>query len=239
MFTIRLTQTLSGWVLIPVSEDSKTVLSELYAQDYDTLKPSERAFESESVTTAIAHVRDVCRDLKIGMSVCGKKTSPTIRLWWSPVVPTPVTNLSVDLKWSCWTEDRSIWDDYAPGVWEKMEAAFRGLTDPVRIDTGPRKEIRYGSILIEKGSAQGYFCTEWDDIDSLAETLGTTDPSFIETIPMSSHNLEPGIDWDFKIKARKFSCLMRKIDTEENNLLVTDQREWDFIKNCFKPENQP
>lgn len=142
--------------------------------------------------------------------------------------------ISVDLKWSCWTEDEGIWNEYAPGVWDKMQKAFSGESGPVTINTGPRKEIRYGSVTIERGRANGYFCTNWDDCHELADTLGTEcDDAFCEMIPHSIHAMEPGIDWDFSVKARKFVNLMRRIDTEENELLSFDENEWNSIKRCF------
>jgi hypothetical protein len=46
--------------------------------------------------------------------------------------------------------------------------------------------------------------------------------------------MEPGIDWEFGVKARSFLRLMRHIDNEEKNLMETDKREWGYIENCFK-----
>lgn len=43
------------------------------------------------------------------------------------------------------------------------------------------------------------------------------------------------MDWEFSnVKARKFVNLMRKIDNEESELLVMDEREWKYIADCFK-----
>lgn len=237
MYTVQLRNSILGWMLVPVSQNGSTILNQLYMQDWNKLKPSERAFmKGEPIESVIAHIKDVCKDMKIGASFCGKKAGPTIRLWWNPIQYVKPETISVDLKWSCWTEDKSVWDEYAPGVYQKMADAFTGKSKPVEINSGPRKEIRYGCIVISKGQATGHFCTEWDDAESLAETLNIEpDDAFREMIPFSSHNMEPGMDWEFKVKARKFTTLIRAIDKEENKLLEMDEREWGYIKNCFNP----
>lgn len=51
--------------------------------------------------------------------------------------------------------------------------------------------------------------------------------------PYSAQTMEPGMDWDVKIKARTFAALMRKIDNEEDLLLKADKQEWESIKACF------
>lgn len=238
--TIRLNNSILGWMLFPVSENSIAFLNDMYVfpDGYDKAKPSERAFmKGEPIQAVIAHIKEVCKGMEIKVSFCGKRNGPTIRLWRRhPLEVRKPEEVSVDLKWSCWTTDESIWNDYAPGVWERMQKAFTGESGPVTVGTGPRKEIRYGSVTIYRGGASGYFCTNWDECEMLAETLGTTcDDAFVEMIPHSIHCMEPGMDWDFGlIKARKFINLMRKIDAQENELLVMDEREWKFIADCFR-----
>jgi len=238
MITILLRNSICGWMLVPSyrhpHDGVPEVLSQLYGEDWYTMKPSDRSFmRGESIETAKAHVKDVCHGLGIKVSFCGSKGGPTVRLWLPPAIVQP-EQLSVDLKWSCWTEDESIWSELAPGVFDKMQSAFSGGT-PVTIATAPRKECRYGSVTIEKGKASGYFCSEWDSVEALADTLGTVcDDAFVEMIPYSVHCMEPGLDWEFSVKARKFSSLMRKIDNEENKLLVYNDKEWAFIDSCFR-----
>lgn len=236
METIQLRNSILGWMLHPVSKDSVKVLTDLYLEDYDAMKPSQRAFmKGEPIDEVIAHIKDVCKDMKIGVSFCGKKGGPTIRLWPNKFIRVKPDEISVDLKWSCWSVDQSIWDEYAAGIWDRMKQAWKGTANSVVISTGPRKEIRYGSVLISKGQASGYFCTEWDSIESLADTLETdADEAFYEMIPMSIHNMEPGMDWDFSVKARSFAKLMERIDKEEDNLLETDAQEWKYISDCFR-----
>lgn len=237
METIQLKNSILGWMLLPISQNSKSLLSEMYCRDYESAKPSERSFmRGEPIDKAIAHIKEVCKDMKIGVSFCGKKGGPTIRLWPPPYKPVlELEKASVDLKWSCWTIDEGIWDDYAPGVWQRMHDAWQGTAAPIAVSTGPRKEIRYGYVVIRKGCASGYFCTEWDSVEELADTLKTeADDAFNEMIPYSVHNMEPGLDWEFKVKARSFRKLMERIDKNEDDLIEHDKREWSYIEACFK-----
>lgn len=239
-YTIRLNNSILGWMLVPVSEGSEAVLNQLYLdEDWTKMKPSDRAFmKDDSIEKVIAHIKEVCKDMKMGVSFCGKPANPTIHLWWNPVVAVKPEELNVDLKWACWSADEGHWNDYAPdGAWERIKQAFLGTAGPVTINTGPRKEIRFGSVTISKGHAEGYFCTEWDGVEELADTLGTEpDDAFREMIPFTWRNMEPGHEWDFKVKARSFQRLMERIDKEEHNLLVHDEREWKYIKDCFQPK---
>lgn len=238
--TLRLNNSVLGWMFVPSYQhpqpDINSWMDALYGEEWSKLKSSDRAFmRGEPIETVIANIKVVCKELGISVSFCGG--GHTVRLWRRhPLALVKPKEISVDLKWSCWTEDEGIWNDYAPGVWETMLKAFTGETGPVTIHTGPRKELRYGSVTIEKGKASGHFCTNWDDCNELADTLGTEcDDAFCEMIPHSIHLMEPGMDWEFSnLKARTFVNLMRKIDNEENELLVMDEREWKYISDCFK-----
>lgn len=236
-YVVKLNNSILGWMLVPTTEEGKPVLALLYGVEaYDAAKRSDIAFMSgEPIAAVKAHLKDVCKGMKVGVSFCGKPHSPTVNLWWKPpvVAPTPET-VSVDLKWSCWSVAREYWDEYAPGVWERMERAFTGEAGPVTVRTGPRKEIRYGGITISKGHAAGWFATEWDDVETLADTLGTEyDDAFREMIPFSVRTMEPGMDWEVAVKAKSFARLMERIDAEEDALLAEDRAEWDSIAECF------
>lgn len=240
VYNLKLSNSIMGWMLVPSyrcpAVGIEELLNLLYAQDWLSMKSSDRAFmKGEPIEVVVAHIKEVCKDLKIKVSVCGNRKLPTLRIWWNKVEHIEPEKLSVDLKWSCWSVDRGYWGEYAPGVWERMEAAFKGEAGPVVVHTGPRKEIRYGSVTIYKGGACGQFSCEWDSVEELADTLGVKcDEAFRETIPYSSHLMEPGTDWEFgTIKARKFQRLMNRIDGEENEFMVHDVREWNGIKACF------
>lgn len=72
-------------------------------------------------------------------------------------------NISIDLKWSLWSTQRTYFDEYAPGVWDTMRAAFDGTGTEVLVNTAPRKEIRYGSVLVQPGQMHVHFWAEWDN----------------------------------------------------------------------------
>lgn len=236
----RLNNSILGWMLIPLNEASKPVVGEMYAKPFDDMRPSERAFmKGKPVTDALGHIKQVAADLKIGLSACGNPQRPTLRLWWTPPVPFVADQFKVDLKWACWSAHKGIWDNYIPGLWDRMEKAFTGESLPVIVTTAPRKEIYYGRVVITKGKAEGNFSNGWDDLESLADTLGTTvTPDFEEAVPYSAILDERGVDWDFKIKARLFASLMRRIDREEDNLINHSEREWKFIETCYKKKQR-
>ena len=243
--TIRLNNSILGWMLVPsYSHPSpeggvESILSRLYGEDWMKMKSSDRAFlKGEPVEAAMAHIKEVCKDMGIKVSFCGNLKCPVIRLWWNPVVAVEPEKVSVDLKWACWSEDRGHWDEYAPGIFAKLEGAFKGTGGPITVVSCPRKEIRYGSVTVSKGKASGVFSTEWDSLEELADTLGTEcDEAFNEMIPYSVQTMEPGMDWEFSVKARTFASLMRKIDREESDLIARDKEEWGFIESCFRKKS--
>ena len=238
--TAKLNNSLLGWMLVATSEEAKPAVAQLYGghRGYDDFTSGERAFmKGEPVEAAKAHVKTVADRMGIGLSYCGSGDNPTVRIWFDPVTVAEPEELRVDLKWSCWTTDKGIWDEYAPGVWDRMAAAFNGTAGPVRVMTGPRKETRYGSVLVSKGGAEGHFVCMWDELNELADTLNTeADDAFAETIPFSSHSMEPGMDRDFDCKARKFERLMRRIDAEEDGVIGESDAEWQLIESLFNRE---
>lgn len=259
-----------GWSVVPVNDNAKQIVAILYGWDnFSELEQDESFVEGispeDSIEKFLAHVVHIAKDTKhLSISVCGSKSQPTLLIWdKAPAARQEPEKIRVDLKWSCWSVDKGHWDQYAPGVWERMRAAFEGTQGPVEISTGPRKEIRFGTVTIEKGRASGYFYTEWDDVDSLADTLGLTDEdgnwklpeedreellakygqeklnedsdfAFRESIPFSMHSYEPGMDHDFEIRARSFAKLMERVDAEEDALLQEDKKEWNLIEEIYR-----
>jgi hypothetical protein len=81
----------------------------------------------------------------------------------------------VDLKWSLWSMDKNYWEQYAPGVWDWAREWFEASTDdgnpesaglsdaPRVIHTAPWKEIRFGTVEFQPGSAKVHFWAEFDD----------------------------------------------------------------------------
>lgn len=132
---------------------------------------------------------------------------------------TPENKFSIDLKWSCWSAEKSY---FPKNVWDAARAAFLGKGLPVLINTAPRKEIHFGSVTIAKGVAAGYFYNEFDE-------------------EYAAYNQRI----DFNVEARSFPELMRKIDEQENVLLgaiekASKQIDEDEANGCLvSPDADP
>lgn len=142
---------------------------------------------------------------------------------------------AVDLKWSLWTADRGIWDEYAPGAWSEMRKAFFGKSDEVTVHTAPRKEIRYGTVEVREGEAFVSFRAIWDapnchvpehvpedQIDEASETIASW---FDDNEGYEDGDTESPVAAQVirKVKADSFPKLMRKIDECEEQLLREEQ----------------
>jgi hypothetical protein len=129
-----------------------------------------------------------------------------------------VKTFRVDLKWSCWT----VWDDERwDGAFEFMQGLLPGTA--VTIRTAPRKEIRYGRVIVSRlfpsmWIAEGVFTCGWDDPEDLACSMAA------DCI---------GVDNEFSVKANTFERLMRRIDAEENRCMSMSNEQWDEIECCF------
>ncbi len=237
----KLNNSLTGWVLVPLEDAAVPALERIYGleptgQNYHAMTPSHRSFlQGEPVSRAIEEIKKTAPDCGVRVSFCGDPDSPTVQVWCDPPQPAP-EKISVDLKWSAWSGDESTWNDHAPGVWNRIQDAFTGKAGPVTINTSARKELRHGTVTIRKGRADGVFITEWDEPESLADTLNTThDQAFRDTLPWSQHTMEPGCELYFDVKARKFPNFMQRIDENEAVLIAQDAEAWKDVENMFKP----
>lgn len=234
---VQLRNSILGWGLFPVDDKSGPILDRLYGQDYKTLGRKEVCCLRGNVREVLAEVKRVGKEIGLRMSICGKKGAPTIRVWDSAPAQ-EAGSVHIDLKWSLWSQDNGVWDEYAPGVLKQMQDAFLGKTAPLVVQTAPRKEIYFGSVTISKGQAKGVFTTEWDEVEELADTLGVKcDEVFRECVPFTMENMAPGVALDFLVKARKFESLMWRIEEEECRMLERDKRAWTCLKESFKPED--
>jgi hypothetical protein len=228
---LQLRNSILGRGLFPVDGECKSILDKLYGSDYDKLKRSEVCCMKNDVQACLAHIRSVANSYGLKVSVCGSKHAPTLRFFArKEMEDKPTEEVSVDLRYSMWSDEQAMWEEFAPGVWEKMRNAFEGKSGPITIHTNPKKEIYHGTVTIFKGKACGALTTEWDDPESLAGTLGVPcDEAFIDSIPFTAENMAPGIGWNFKIKARSFQALVKKIDRGEGELIKQDENEWDLL----------
>lgn len=86
--------------------------------------------------------------------------------------PFEYREIDIDLKWSLWSEDPESFRERAgEELLQAMRQAFDGTGEPLRLRTAPAKEIRFGSVEIEKGCMRYEFRTEWDEVGALADTL--------------------------------------------------------------------
>lgn len=75
-----------------------------------------------------------------------------------------IETISVDLTWSLWTASEGHFREQAGDeAVDRMRAAFDGTQGPVLIVTVPRKEIRFGHVLIGKGCATVHFFADYDE----------------------------------------------------------------------------
>lgn len=145
----------------------------------------------------------------------------------------PVETVHVDLKWSLWTTERETWDEYAPGCWERMAAAFDGEAGPITILTAPRKEIRYGRVTIGRGEAHVELRCGWDDIGALM-AMHDLDPERDEHRDAVTSYFEGGDGFDPDgdtvgaivqevVSALTFRALVAAIDAMEELLLRVER----------------
>lgn len=76
---------------------------------------------------------------------------------------------TVDLKHALWSADPEYWKEYAPDTLAHLAAGFDGAFDEygdtIEIVTAPRKEIRYGKVVVDPKAnlVTVTFRAEWDD----------------------------------------------------------------------------
>lgn len=81
--TVKLVNSICGWMLIPITDNSLPALDKIYFAKYTGLKPSQRAFAiGGTPKQALTAVRIACGWEKISVSACGSKKSPTLYMWY-------------------------------------------------------------------------------------------------------------------------------------------------------------
>ena len=152
------------------------------------------------------------------------------------------TPIKVDLKWSLWSADKETWEERAPSVWSQLEEMTPG--DSSTIESAPRKEIRYGSVTIERTSegwtAHGWFDDRWDEIPSLREVLNIPEEEeglLAELLPYAGEG-EPGIRVDVDVRADTLEELMKEVDEVENELLSRADLAWRGLEESFAKPSQ-
>src|SRR5215472_3719864 len=79
--------------------------------------------------------------------------------------------INLDLRHSLWTAEREAFPD---GVVEAILLAWSGNGD-LEIRTSPKKESRYGTVLIRHKRADVSFSYEWDEPYDLVDAIEVDD----------------------------------------------------------------
>ena len=151
--------------------------------------------------------------------------------------------ISVDLKWSVWSQDAYTWKDYAPETYKHMKSGVDGgeleeSGDSLLIRSSPKKEIRYGSVYIYYDAKAGScaanvsFFTEWDDAYELEDTLGKPLEDFEKMLPRHSEGI--GCEVPRTVYAKTLRTLLKKIDAVEDELLKDDAEAWTDVEEALK-----
>lgn len=242
VYTLRLRNSILGWMLLPDYDNwhpqVRDLMDYLHGEAWENMSPKSRAFcDGQPVEAAISHLKDVCKEMNLSMSLCGNRQCPAIRIWWQKPVVDAIEEVDVDLRWVCWSPHKTEWESASKGVWHRMHQAFVGKDRPVRINTAPKKECWYGSVIIRKGRADGWFACEWDDSNDLANTLGVAcDEAFVECLPVSSKLQSIGTEREVALRARKFTSLMQRLYSEEVQLHVYDTKLWKYIEQQYRSQ---
>lgn len=158
---------------------------------------------------------------------------------------------SIDLKWSLWSQDESIWQDYAPEALRHMKLMYNNT---LILKTAPRKEIRYGTVTITGTSesedspndgeleAIGRFEAHWDEVAELMDTFGL-DPGdddeyqcFVDSLPWANTDGTPGTYIEFHVQATSVAALLTAIDLKEAELIKDNDRLWNELEAAYKRE---
>lgn len=159
----------------------------------------------------------------------------------------------VEHKWSTWSADRDTWLEREGGAGFLRDLAALGTEgESLTIDVSSSKESRHGSITITgeadepmadasgvrlpgKLYAKGYFAECWDEIDSIADTLGVDAERLYDcdAIPRSMQCDGPGVVVDVNVEAASVDELLAKIDECEEELIARSAKEWSFVESLF------
>lgn len=232
---------LSGW-RFESDELGKEI--EALLVGYDTFEAYQAAYP-QGYLIEEKPSKEFIQEILAQFSITAAPAGPDGYRFFRLVPPPPVEEFHVDLKYALWSPSRSYWEDQnlAP-VYDRVEAAWLGKAPPVRIYTSPRKEIRFGTVLVERHRFVGHFYTQWDDPRELMDTLELPceydgdEQAFRDSLPWPSwyHGAEdPGVEIEFCIdRHRKFERAMESVDNEECRLLALDEEAWQEIVEMYK-----
>lgn len=136
---------------------------------------------------------------------------------------------TIDLRWSLWQRLPS--EDFPEAVIADMEEAFKGEGEEVTVRTAPKKEIRFGQVVVFEGGADVVFDFEWDEpyeqLWRIEETTGELTEAQSEDLSGRIASWMSEMDWNIhrEIEATTFEELMEKIDMTEEDLMELEDNQ--------------
>ena len=145
-------------------------------------------------------------------------------------------SVDIDFKYSLWSSEESWFEDMADteDALLLMKAAFDGSGNPVCVRTAPKKEIRFGSVWIERNEMSYAFRSEWDDSCDLVPDSNLNDAQRVElegSISEWCQVLKDGYELDFFIEdnvgaytrgvvqCEDFKSALEQVDAAEDHLI--------------------
>ena len=157
----------------------------------------------------------------------------------------------VDLKWSAWATDESIWEEYAPRTLSMLKEGFEGgafeeYGEPMVIETQPRKESRYMTVTLTPGQegvhVHVFASDTWDSAHDLLDTLGLEDQQLESLVSrlyddgLIDYRLDgdPGvvIEQEFVIAPSdqdgkdELASFLQQVDDIENLIMRESDEKW-------------
>lgn len=213
-----------GWILLPIEGDTE-LINELYGSKYEEMTEDARYFRLDLDLGAVS---EFLLEIASGCRFQANFIEPTMFEVAEQLKP---ISFNIDFKWSLWMSDMSVWDAETR---EASKLAFAGEGAPVIIHTAPRKEIRYGTVVISQGKANVEFYAVWDSpIDLIPENCPKKwkkkMKEEIETYFTFGYGFYDGGENPIgasvqnEVTASTFEELLQKIDTHEEELLELER----------------
>jgi hypothetical protein len=152
----------NGWILENLGGENG-ILDQLYGVKYNE-SPIEKLifFRDQDLTKAIEHVRKIAIELNFEVS---EESNNTLLVKSTQFSEKPL-DFEIDLKWSLWSTDESLWKESCKeenqDILTIMRNAFNGTDKRIVIHSAPRREIRFGQVELSKGKAKVEFSAVWD-----------------------------------------------------------------------------
>lgn len=147
----------------------------------------------------------------------------------------------IDLKWSLWSKDKEYWLEYAPETFKHIQSGIdegwlEETGETLEIVSRPRKECRYGKVLLkysakhDRVTANVYLVDSWDEPDAIADTLGLTGETTTLLDQLPYVDGEPGVCVEKELLIDSCEELLRMVGQLEDELLIHSEETWNSLK---------